>query len=157
MESGVTRYLHTAGVDFRAHVHAPVRNVDEAIAAGLPFDPQRLTKTLVLRLPQRWLLVWLRALDKLDYRALALAAGANRRRIRFAEEDEVASVLGWEPGGAAPIPIIDGASLLVDDPVARMPVAFFGGGRRDLTIEVVPADFLARVPYAGAVVSVRAP
>jgi prolyl-tRNA editing enzyme YbaK/EbsC (Cys-tRNA(Pro) deacylase) len=153
----VARYLQAAGIPFRPHSHAPVRNAEEAVAAGLPFDPHLLTKTLVFRLPQRWLLVWMRALDRLDYGRLARAAGENRRKIRFAAEDEVASTLGWQPGGAAPLPLIEGSALLVDEPVTLLRTAFFGGGQRDLTIEVAPAEFLARVPHATAALSAADP
>lgn len=145
--SEVTRALARLGIRFEAHPHAPVRNVHEARAAGLPFDPRVLTKTLVFRLPDRFVLAWVAALDRLDYAALARACRENRRRVRYASDDEVTSVLGWEPGGAAPLPPTAGVELVVDERVALMPVALCGGGRRDLTVELAPRELLARVAH----------
>lgn len=152
-DTDVTQFLDRAGVGFRAHAHTPVRNVYEAREAGLPFDSRLLTKTLVFRLPARWLLVWVRALDRIDYQALARAARENRRQIRFAADHEVKAVFGWEAGGAAPLPRAADVELVVDEAISRMRLVYCGGGRRDLTVELAPADLLARVPHTVAAVT----
>ena len=153
--SNVTEYLLRAGIPFREYSHVPVRNAREAEQAGLPFELALLTKTLVFRLPERWVLVWMRALDKIDYKALSRAAREDRRKIRLASENELSAAMGWESGGAAPLPLADSIELIVDDAVPGMATAYIGGGRRDLTIALDPQVLLARVPHSMAPLTSR--
>lgn len=153
--TNVTDYLHGVGIPFREYSHPPVHNAREAEQAGLPFEPALLTRTLVFRLPERWILVWTRALDRIDYKALSRAAREDRRRIRLASKAELSSVMGWEPGGAAPLPLADGVELIVDIAVPGMATTYIGGGRRDLTIGLDPQALLARVPHSMAPLTSR--
>ena len=122
-----------------------MRNAREAAEAGLEFDQALLIKTLAYATPGGWLLVAMRALDRIDYGALAKAAGVDRRKLRFASDAELGQTLGWQPGGAAPIALRDDVALIVDSAVLELPVMYFGGGRPDLTIEAQPAALFAGV------------
>ena len=139
--------LRALGVTVREHLHQPVLNAAQSIAAGLPFDPALLLKTLVFRRPGGWALVAMRALDRLDYGALARAVGVGRDRLAMADDAALREVFGWEPGGAAPLALAPDALLLVDDAVFALPVAFFGGGRPDLTLEADPRECFARLAH----------
>jgi prolyl-tRNA editing enzyme YbaK/EbsC (Cys-tRNA(Pro) deacylase) len=57
---------------------------------------------------------------------------------------------GWEAGGAAPLAIIPGVVVLVDKAVLQLPLIYFGGGRRDLTIEAEPQALFSRLDYKAA-------
>jgi Cys-tRNA(Pro)/Cys-tRNA(Cys) deacylase len=138
IRTSVIDWLEAHGVAHKVHRHAPVRNAREAAAAGLDFDLSLLIKTLAYRTPAGWLLVAMRALDRVDHGALAKAAGIERRKLRFADDGELERAFGWEAGGAAPIPLVEGTIVLVDEAVLQLPVMYFGGGRRDLTIEAEP-------------------
>jgi prolyl-tRNA editing enzyme YbaK/EbsC (Cys-tRNA(Pro) deacylase) len=92
----------------------------------------------------------MRALDRIDHGALAKAAGMDRRKLRFAGDADLERAFGWQPGGAAPIALLDNAKLIVDPAVLRLPVIYFGGGRRDLTIEAEPVALFEVVPHVAA-------
>ena len=149
VRGNVTEWLAARGVLHKVHSHSPVHNAREAAAAGLDFDLSLLIKTLIYRTPTGWLLVAMRALDRVDHGALAKAASIERRKLRFAHDRELGA-FGWEAGGAAPIPIIAGVTVLVDDAVLRLPLIYFGGGRRDLTIEAEPQALFSRLHYKTA-------
>lgn len=150
IRTNVIDWLETRGVAYRPHRHVPVRNAREAAAAGLDFDPALLIKTLAYRTPSGWLLAAMRALDRVDHGALAKAAAIERRKLRFADDRELESAFGWEAGGAAPIPLVEGTIVLVDEAVLRLPVIYFGGGRRDLTIEAQPQALFSELRYTAA-------
>lgn len=150
IRTNVIDWLETRGVAYRPHRHIPVRNAPEAAAVGLDFDPALLIKTLAYRTPSGWLLAAMRALDRVDHGALAKAAAIERRKLCFAGDRELESAFGWEAGGAAPIPLVEGTIVLVDKAVLRLPVIYFGGGRRDLTIEAQPQALFSEVCYTAA-------
>lgn len=129
------------------HRHAPVHNARKAAAAGLAFDLSLLIKALAYRTPDGWLLVAMRALDRVDHGALAKTASIERRKLRFADDGDLEHDFGWEAGGAAPIPMVAGTSLIIDEAVLRLPLMYFGGGRRDLTIEAEPQALFSRLDY----------
>jgi len=135
------------------HHHAPVHNAREAAAAGLDFDLSLLIKTLAYKTPTGWLLVAMRALDRVDHGALAKAAGIERRKLRFADDADLERDFGWEAGGAAPIAIIPDVVVLVDEKVLQLPLIYFGGGRRDTTIEAEPQALFSRFDYRTASVA----
>lgn len=145
IRTNVTEWLETRGVPHKLHWHAPVHNVREAAAVGLDFDQALLIKTLAYKTPCGWLLVAMRALDRVDHAALAKAVAIERRKLRFADHSQLEHEFGWHPGGAAPITMRDDVVLLVEEAVFRMPKIFLGGGRRDLTIEAEP---LARISHS---------
>jgi prolyl-tRNA editing enzyme YbaK/EbsC (Cys-tRNA(Pro) deacylase) len=132
------------------HRHAPVHNAREAAEAGLEFDQALLIKTLVYAAADGWLLVAMRALDRLDHGALARAAGIDRRKLRFATDEDLERSFGWQAGGAAPVPVIEGVRLIVDQAVLELPLVFFGSGRRDLTIEAQPGALFGGASYTVA-------
>jgi prolyl-tRNA editing enzyme YbaK/EbsC (Cys-tRNA(Pro) deacylase) len=105
---------------------------------------------LAYKTPTGWLLVALRALDRVDHGALAKAASIERRKLRFADDRELEREFGWEAGGAAPIPIVAGTSLIIDEAVLRLPLIYFGGGRRDTTIEAEPQALFSRLDYTAS-------
>ena len=130
-----------------------MRNAREAVAAGLDFDQLLLIKTLVYATPDGWLLLAMRALDRIDYGALANAARVDRRKLRFAADADLEKTFGWQPGGAAPVAVVDGVKLVVDRAVLELPMIYFGGGRPDLTVEAEPAALFERVDYIPAVIA----
>lgn len=124
-----------------------MHNAREAAAAGLEFDAALLIKTLAYKTPTGWLLVAMRALDRVDHGVLAKAVSIERRKLRFADDADLERDFGWEPGGAAPIPLVEGTTVLVDEAVLQLLMMFFGGGRRDLTIEAKPLALFSHIAH----------
>ena len=130
-----------------------MHNAREAAAAGLDFDQASLIKTLAYTTPGGWLLVAMRALDRVDHGALAKAASIERRKLKYAAEADLERSFGWQVGGAAPIPLIEAVTIIVDHAVLELPRIFFGGGRRDITVETRPDILFGAMTHVVAAVA----
>jgi uncharacterized protein (TIGR00730 family) len=127
---------------FRIYQHAPMRTVTDH-QEQLPFDTARFLKVLAFRVGDaRWVLVALKGEDRLDFRALADAAGASRGAIVPAKSDELVAVFGCEAGGVCPIPIHADIEVFLDRDAAAIDVAYTGSSRVDRTLEIQMADLI---------------
>jgi Cys-tRNA(Pro)/Cys-tRNA(Cys) deacylase len=71
-----------------------------------------------------------------------LAAAAGMIKPRTASPEVVIAVTGYPAGGVAPIGLPAGLSVIVDENVAALRVAYGGGGREDLLLRIRPADII---------------
>ncbi len=148
--------LEAAGIPFRLHDHAPLRTVAEAEAA-LPFPVEQMVKAVVFYIKDGpWLLVAVRAADRVDYRKLALALGVKRGALRQPAAPEVEATLGFEVGGVPPLPPDGQVQAVFDRQVLDLDRIYCGSGRRDQTLELRVPDLLRLVqPLVADVVGDR--
>lgn len=142
MDERIEALLKQRGVAFRTHEHEVVRTVAEA-AQRLPFPVERFLKTIAFRTRDGdWLLAALRGLDRLDYRALAVAAGVKRADLLQPSPEEVRTALGYESGGICPISLRDDATAFVDEAALTLGSVYCGGGRAGCTLEIEVRDLV---------------
>ena len=134
--------LRVAGIAFRLHDHAPLRTVAEAETA-LPFPLAQMVKAVAFYVKDGpWLLVAVRAADRVDYRPLAAALGVKRGALRQPSAAEVEATLGFEVGGVPPIPPDSRVQVIFDRQVLDLDTIYCGSGRRDQTLELRVADLV---------------
>jgi prolyl-tRNA editing enzyme YbaK/EbsC (Cys-tRNA(Pro) deacylase) len=86
--------------------------------------------------------------------AIAIASGPRRidrallgeivgvAGLRVASPDEVLAITGFPAGGVAPVGLPPELTVVVDSAVMSLPIAFGGGGREDLLLEIRTADII---------------
>lgn len=133
--------LDGAGVPYREIRHVAVSGSAEA-AAARGTDPADGGKALLLRVRGEPLLLALGADRSLDNRALKRRFGTTK--TRFATAQELLALTGLAPGAVPPFgePVLP-FPLYVDEALARRRRIVFTAGRRDRSIELATADWLA--------------
>jgi len=96
----------------------------------------------VFQVNRTWLLVAVKAKDRVDYRKLADACGVSRSAITSPAPEAVEAALGVEIGGVCPFPLIDQAQVILDQNVIEGDVVFYGAGENGKTLEIKPQDLL---------------
>ncbi|MDJ0752945.1 MAG: YbaK/EbsC family protein [Ardenticatenaceae bacterium] len=130
-------FLDTAKVAYHIHSHEPIRTVKDA-QEKWPLAVEKLIKTIAFRHRSGVLyLVAVRARSRIDYARLAGLLGHKRRDLASLAPQEVAALLGVEPGEVFPLPLFGGVSGIVfDQQVLNIERSFCGSGRLDKTLEI---------------------
>jgi Cys-tRNA(Pro)/Cys-tRNA(Cys) deacylase len=130
-----------SGVPFVLHEHEPTRTVEDA--RRLPFDSNRIVKTVAFRTAAGLVLAALRGTQRVDYAKLAALVGVNRRDLASLSSEQVQDLLGVEPGSVSPVSLPVNAVVYVDEDVLTiLPTLYCGIGRCDRTLEIAPTDLL---------------
>jgi len=132
--------LNSTGFDYRIHDFGAGKVTD--VQGDWPFPVESLLKTLAFQIRQEWVLVALRATDRLDYRRLADHFGVSRTAIASPSPEVVEAALGAEMGGVGPIPPDNEVKVLFDANVLDKDVVFCGVGRNGKTLEIGLQDLL---------------
>ncbi len=112
-------------------------------AEALGIDPARVFKTLVVALnndPRHLVVAVVPVASKLDFKALASAAGAKHAAMADARDAQRAT--GYVVGGISPLGQRKRLALFVDASALNQKTVFVSGGRRGLEIELSPEDLL---------------
>jgi Cys-tRNA(Pro)/Cys-tRNA(Cys) deacylase len=143
----VTRVAR-AGVDYEVHRYdhdpdAPSYGLEAADALGVPVE--RVFKTLVATVDERFVVAVVPAGGELDLKALAAAVGG--RRAAMAHPSEAERATGYVIGGISPLGQKRRLPVIVDRTAGSWDTIFVSAGRRGLELEIAPADL---VRLAGA-------
>lgn len=139
--------LTQAQVAYRVHEHPEAHTTQQFMELGFPV--QQMVKTLAFQAGgDDIVLVALRALDPVEYGAVARAAGTSRAKLTPLGEEVLRGRLGMQAGGVGPFVQLDGVRVLVDRHVPALAAVFCGSGERTSTLEVPGQAFAA---IAGAV------
>jgi Cys-tRNA(Pro)/Cys-tRNA(Cys) deacylase len=122
-----------------SHRWRPFASFDELLARQ---GTQQVVKTVAVEVPDRLVLVALRAEDDLDYGKLARTLGVDRDPITLAATGRVADLLGVDSGFETVLTDADVARF-VDERVLRLSKALVSSGRNDRLYELAPADLVA--------------
>lgn len=130
-------FLDTAQVTYHIHSHQPIRTVQDA-QEKWPLAVEKLVKTIAFRHRDGPLyLVAVRARSRIDYARLAGLLGHKRRDLASLAPQEVEALLGVEPGGVFPLPLVGGVGGVVfDQQVLAIKRCYCGSGRLDKTLEI---------------------
>jgi Cys-tRNA(Pro)/Cys-tRNA(Cys) deacylase len=147
--------VRRAGVEHRVHAYRPAERHGSArqarpaygaeAAAALGIDPERIYKTLVVRVDDRLVLAVVPVAGELDLKRLADAVGG--RRAELAEHPVAERATGYVIGGISPLGSRRALTVVLAAGAAAHTTIFVSAGRRGLQLELAPAD-LARL--AGA-------
>lgn len=104
--SEIISLLNAAGIAFEVTEHPPIYTVEEGEALKLP-HPEAIARTLFLcdDKHQNFWLVTLPKDKKLDLKALRAQLG--RRRLTFADAEELGAMLNLPPGSVTPLGILN--------------------------------------------------
>jgi prolyl-tRNA editing enzyme YbaK/EbsC (Cys-tRNA(Pro) deacylase) len=145
MGRSAEKLLKESGVGFLTHRWRAFASFDELLARQ---GTHQVVKTIAVEVPDRLVLVALRAEDDLDLDQLARALRVERDTITAAA-GRIADLLGADPGFET---ILTDAHVarLVDVRVLRLSKALVSSGRNDRLYELAPTDL---VTVSGATVA----
>ena len=137
-----------AGIDYELHRYdhdpeAPSYGQEAADSLGLPAE--RVFKTLVVTVDDRFIVAVVPVATELDLKALAAVVGGRKALLAHPSEAERAT--GYVVGGISPLGQKRKLPVVVDKTATSWATIFVSGGRRGLEIELAPADL---VRLAGA-------
>jgi len=146
-DAHVPYVVHEYAIDDRSARdgrHAYGREAAEAL--GVP--PERVFKTLVATVDGRLVVGIVPVSGELDLRRLADAVGG--RRAEMAEPAAAERVTGYVVGGISPIGQRRASPAILDQSALAFTTILVSAGRRNLQVELAPADL---VRLTGAAVS----
>jgi Cys-tRNA(Pro)/Cys-tRNA(Cys) deacylase len=140
-----------AGIDYEVHRYdhdpdAPSYGQEAAEALGLA--DERVFKTLVVNVDDRFVVAVVPVSGELDLKKLAAAVGG--RKAAMAHPSEAERATGYVVGGISPLGLKRRLPVVVDRAATAWGTIFVSAGRRGLEIELAAADL---VRLAGAQVA----
>jgi prolyl-tRNA editing enzyme YbaK/EbsC (Cys-tRNA(Pro) deacylase) len=137
------KLLKESGVGFLTHRWRPFTSFDELLHRQ---GTHKVVRTIAVQVPDRMVLVCLRAEDELDFGKLAGALGIDRDPITLAAPGRVTETLEVDPGFET---ILTDANVdrFLDEKVLKLDKVLVSSGRNDRLIELRPHD-LASVSRA---------
>ena len=111
-----------------------------AAAAAIGVPETQILKTLLFASGSRYVVAIANGSGRVNRALLAEASGLDRPRA--ASPDIVAEVTGYPAGGVSPLGLPENLPVIVDIRVAKVPLAYGGGGREDLLLRVATADVI---------------
>ncbi len=136
-------------IDFKIHEyeHDPSSgSYGQEAAAKMGQNPERVFKTLMVRLGENVLAVAVLPVDKkLDLKAMASVCDV--KKVAMAEKKEAQRITGYTLGGISPLGQKKKLKTIIDHSANHFETVFVSAGRRGLEIEL-SADSLARLTGA---------
>jgi Cys-tRNA(Pro) deacylase len=112
-----------------------------AAAAAIGVPPELILKTLLFAGDEGAFVVAIaNGTRRVNLQRLSTASGLLRPRP--AKPDVVFHVTGYPAGGVSPLGLPEGLKVIVDRRVAKLPVAYGGGGLDHLLLRLRPADII---------------
>ena len=117
----------------------PMPTVATAAAAiGVP--EEHILKTLLFAADGAYVVAIANGTGRVDRALLAEASGVAKPRA--ASPDLVEEITGYPAGGVSPLGLPESLPVIVDVGVAKIPVAYGGGGREDVLLRLATADVI---------------
>ncbi len=138
--------LEASGASYRMHEHVAVTTVEEA-RMRVPELTGNLLKTIafeVVGTPRR-VLAATAADSDIDYKALAVALGCNRRELRLLPAARIEAELGFEVGGVGPFPVHEAIEVVIDAAIEPRLIVRCGAGLRTRTLEIALGGLIQAV------------
>jgi Cys-tRNA(Pro)/Cys-tRNA(Cys) deacylase len=112
----------------------------QAAATALGVAPERVFKTLVVRVDADLAVAVVPVAGEADLKAVAAALGAKRAAL--AERAEAERATGYVVGGISPLGQRRRLPTVLDASALAFPTVFVSGGRRGLELELAPVDLV---------------
>jgi prolyl-tRNA editing enzyme YbaK/EbsC (Cys-tRNA(Pro) deacylase) len=111
-----------------------------AAAAAIGVPEAEILKTLLFASEGQHVIAIANGSGRVSRSLLAEASGLAKPRA--ASPEVVADITGYPAGGVSPLGLPEGLPVIVDIGVARIPVAYGGGGREELLLRLATADVI---------------
>lgn len=132
--------LSEAGTVFAVSHHEPVFTSEQAAAVrGVPLSSG--AKALVVKTPDRFVMLVLPADRKLDSKKAR--AGLGVKSIRFATKEEVLELTSLQPGSIPPFGSLFNLKTFVDSALGADESINFNAGDHAISIQMRYADYLS--------------
>lgn len=130
----VTRHLEKFGAAGRMRFLGGSIATVELAAAGLGVEPDRIAKTLAIRLKgtDRVMVVVVKGTARLDNAKFKARFGG---KAGFVAGDECLETTGHPPGGVCPFGLKDGVEIYLDDSLKAFAVLYPAAGSPDNCVE----------------------
>ena len=140
--ANLTDVLDTAGVRYELLPHAHTETAaSEAQALGL--SGADVAKTLIVRMPDRYVRAVLPADDRLDLHKLAELYGETRKNVQLASEEELAHEYPeFELGAVPPFGGARDDNVVVDRRITERESVALDAGSHDESVRLATADLL---------------
>jgi len=145
--SRATAVLIAAGVPHLVHSYPHDRRTDaygaeavDALCVELGVAPERILKTLVVRLGVTLAVAVLPVPRQLDLKSVATALGG--RRAELSEPAAAERATGYVLGGVSPLGLRSRLPMVLHDAVMSQETVLCSGGQRGLEVELAPGDLL---------------
>lgn len=109
-------------------------------AEALGLDPNRVFKTLMIRLDDRLCVAIVPVSGSLDLKAAAKALGAKKAEL--ADKALAQRVTGYVLGGISPLGQRKTHQTVLDESALEFPTIFVSGGKRGMDLELDPIDLI---------------
>ena len=109
-------------------------------AAAIAVPEEQILKTLLFSSDAGYVVAIANGSGRVSRALLASASGLANPRT--ASPSTVEDVTGYPAGGVSPLGLPDDLPVIVDVGVARVPIAYGGGGREDLLLRLATADVI---------------
>ncbi|MBI9084393.1 MAG: YbaK/EbsC family protein [Desulfobacterales bacterium] len=140
----------------RHRIDAAILNLNEHTATvadaarALEVETDQIIKSLVFRHNDDALLVIASGLARVDRKKLAAFLGVGRKKVKFANPEEVLRITGYVVGSMPPFGHRTRLRTLIDTEVTGLGTVFGGGGSLNTMMRLTP-DELLRVTGAEVV------
>jgi len=139
------RLLRSRGIHHALHEYAhdpAAESYGLEAAEKIGADPDRVFKTLVVRLDARGLAVGVVPVSRqLNLKRMAQACGA--RKAALADPADVQRATGYVLGGVSPLAQKKRLPTVIDGTARGFDTVFVSAGRRGMDIELAPGDLAA--------------
>ena len=110
-------------------------------ARALGVEPERVFKTLMVEAGRRHVLGVVPVSGQLDLKAMARAVG--EKQVAMASPEVAERVSGSVVGGISPLGGRTPLEVVLDESATAYPSILVSAGKRDVDVELAPADLLA--------------
>jgi Cys-tRNA(Pro) deacylase len=108
----------------------------EDAARALEVDTDQIIKSLVFQVQGNPLLVIINGLARVDRKKLAAYIGVGRKKVKFADPDQVLELTGFIVGSMPPFGHKHRLRTLMDPAVTRQKTVYGGGGDIDAMMKI---------------------
>ncbi len=145
MQSKVTTYLDTQGIEYKLLPHTEPVFTMEAAAAQRGVIPDEMLKSILLRdKSHNYVMACVLGYGQLDPKKVrAFFPDGQFRRLQFASAEEITKQTGYIKGAVSPFDLPDGIPLVIDERIHQLERFNTSTGDHMFGIELATADLLS--------------
>lgn len=137
----LVEFLATHGIDAQFIAPGVPMPTVPAAAAAIGASEEQILKTVLFgNRSGAYVVAVASGPRRIDRGLLGEVAGVAG--LRVASPAEVLAITGFPAGGVSPVGLPTALNVVIDTAVTSLPIAFGGGGREDLLLQIHPQDIV---------------
>lgn len=136
----LVQFLKRHGVDAEFVAPGVSMPTVTSAAAAIGVPETQILKTLLFTSDDEYVIAIACGSGRVDRALLASASGLSNPKT--ANSETVQAITGYPAGGVSPFGLPDHLPIVVDVAVARIPIAYGGGGQEHLLLRLATADVI---------------